>query len=127
MYPNHEVTMKAVTPGWQTASSFVQIASMMLQVKKGNQQIRNTPEMENGISYLSEASATRAVNNQDDQPNTMASVFVALRSFFAELFSRFFLLALFALYIVKRDPVAAFFVSFLQPDEADKTLGVRPS
>lgn len=102
MYPNHEVTMKAVTPGWQTASSFVQIASMMLQVKKGNQQIRNTP-------------------------NTMASVFVALRSFFAELFSRFFLLALFALYIVKRDPVAAFFVSFLQPDEADKTLGVRPS
>lgn len=60
-------------------------------------------------------------------PRTMASVFVAFRSFFAELFSRFFLLALFALYMVKRDPEPAFFLSFLQVDEADITLGVRPS
>lgn len=57
----------------------------------------------------------------------MANVFVALRSFFAELFSRFFLLALFALYMVKRDPEPAFFLSFLQVDEADITLGVRAS
>lgn len=35
--------MKAVTPGWQAFVSFVQIASMMLQVKKGTQHIRNTP------------------------------------------------------------------------------------
>lgn len=64
---------------------------------------------------------------KSDIPRTMANVFVALRSFFAELFSRFFLLALFALYMVKRDPEPAFFLSFLQVDEADMTLGVRAS
>lgn len=57
-------------------------------------------------------------------PNTIARVFVALRSFFAELFSLFFLLALLALYIVNLD-ADAFFRSFLQVD--DSTLGVLAS
>jgi len=50
---------------------------------------------------------------------------VALRSFLAELFSLFFLLALLALYIVNLDPDDAFFRSFLQVD--DSTLGVLES
>lgn len=58
-------------------------------------------------------------------PNTIARVFVALRSFLAELFSLFFLLALLALYIVNLDPDDAFFRSFLQED--DSTLGVLAS
>lgn len=58
-------------------------------------------------------------------PNTIARVFVALRSFLAELFSLFFLLALLALYIVNLDPADAFFRSFLQED--DSTLGVLAS
>lgn len=60
----------------------------------------------------------------------MASVFVALRSFFADLVSRFFLLALLVLYIVNLDPPAAFFLSFFaavaDPNPA-RTLGVLPS
>lgn len=47
-------------------------------------------------------------------PNTIASVFVAFRSFFADDFSRFFRLALFTLYIVKRAAADAF-LSFLDP------------
>jgi hypothetical protein len=35
--------MNAVTPGWQFFVSFVQMASMMLQVKKGTQHIKKTP------------------------------------------------------------------------------------
>lgn len=58
-------------------------------------------------------------------PNTIANVFVALRSFLAELFSLFFLLALLALYIVNLDPDDAFFRSFLPED--DSTLGVLAS
>lgn len=50
---------------------------------------------------------------------------MALRSFFAELFSRFFLLALLALYIVNLDPDEAFLRSFLLTDES--TLGVLDS
>lgn len=44
----------------------------------------------------------------------MARVFVAFLSFFADDFSRFFLLALFTLYIVKRAAADAF-LSFLDP------------
>jgi hypothetical protein len=35
--------MKAVTPGEQSNDNLVHIASRMLQVKNGTQQIRNTP------------------------------------------------------------------------------------
>lgn len=48
-----------------------------------------------------------------------------MRSFLAELFSLFFLLALLALYIVNLDPAEAFLRSFLLTD--DNTLGVRAS
>lgn len=58
-------------------------------------------------------------------PNTIARVFVALRSFLAELFSLFFLLALLALYIVNLEPDEAFFRSFLLAE--DSTLGVLES
>lgn len=60
-------------------------------------------------------------------PSTMAKVLVALRSFFAELFSLFFLLALFALYIVNLEPEEAFFRSFLEEEEPVRTLGDLPS
>lgn len=73
-------------------------------------------------SELSYLSMQRHASNL---PNTIARVFVALRSFLAELFSLFFLLALFALYIVNLDPDDAFFRSFLQED--DSTLGVLAS
>jgi hypothetical protein len=43
MYPSHVVRMKAVTPGEQSNDSLVHIASKMLHVKKGTQQIKNTP------------------------------------------------------------------------------------
>ena len=43
-YPNHVVNRKAVVLSRQSGfSSFIQIASMMLHVKKGTQQIRKTP------------------------------------------------------------------------------------
>lgn len=35
--------MKTVTPGRQSASNFAQMASMILHVKNGTQQIRKTP------------------------------------------------------------------------------------
>lgn len=73
-------------------------------------------------SKLSYLSMQRHASNL---PNTIARVFVALRSFLAELFSLFFLLALLALYIVNLDPDDAFFRSFLQED--DSTLGVLAS
>jgi hypothetical protein len=43
MYPNHVVRRKAVTPGEQFDDNLVHIASRMLQVKNGTQQIRKTP------------------------------------------------------------------------------------
>jgi hypothetical protein len=43
MYPSHVVRMKAVTPGEHSDDSLVHIASRMLQVKNGTQQIKNTP------------------------------------------------------------------------------------
>lgn len=49
-----------------------------------------------------------------DSPSTMANVFVAFLSFFADDFSRFFLLALFTLYMVNRAAAEAF-LSFLDP------------
>lgn len=45
MYPSQVVRMNAVTPGWQSISNFVHIASIMLHVKNGTQHMRNTPEM----------------------------------------------------------------------------------
>lgn len=63
--------------------------------------------------------------NASNLPSTIANVFVALRSFLAELFSLFFLLALLALYIVNLDPADAFFRSFFPED--DSTLGVLAS
>lgn len=47
MYPSHVVSMKAVVLRRQSGfSNLMQTASMMLQVKKGTQQIRKTPEAE---------------------------------------------------------------------------------
>ncbi|GIX84528.1 hypothetical protein CEXT_753681 [Caerostris extrusa] len=44
MYPSHVVSKKIVTPGRQVSlCSLMQMASRMLQVKNGTQQIRNTP------------------------------------------------------------------------------------
>lgn len=43
----------------------------------------------------------------NDSPKTMANVFVAFLSFRADDFSRFFRLALFTLYMVKRLPLSA--------------------
>lgn len=61
-------------------------------------------------------------------PKTIARVLVALRSFLAELFSLFFLLALLALYIVNFELELAFFLSFLLPDAVlDRTLEVLPN
>ena len=60
-------------------------------------------------------------------PSTIAKVFVAFRSFFAELFSLFFLLALLALYIVNLEPEDAFFRSFLDEEVPVRMLGDLPS
>lgn len=73
----------------------------------------------------SEPSCLSMQRHASNSPNTIARVLVALRSFFAELFSLFFLLALLALYIVNLDPDDAFFRSFLPED--DNTLGVLAS
>lgn len=69
-------------------------------------------------------------------PSTMASVLVAFRSFLTELFSRFFLLALLALYIVNLEVLSLGFLSFLTasvpppavtpgPVPTLRTLGLR--
>ena len=49
MYPNHVVTMKAVSPGYQPKSNLMQMAFRILQVKKGTQQTRNTAEIEKRV------------------------------------------------------------------------------
>jgi hypothetical protein len=44
MYPSHVVSMNVVVLSRQSGfSSLIQMASMMLLVKKGTQQIRKTP------------------------------------------------------------------------------------
>lgn len=43
MYPSQVVTMKAVSPGHQPSSNLMQMALIILQVKKGTQHTKNTP------------------------------------------------------------------------------------
>lgn len=60
-------------------------------------------------------------------PSTIAKVLVALRSLFAELFSRFFLLALLVLYIVNLELLDGSLRSFLDDEELVKPLELRPN
>lgn len=71
----------------------------------------------------------RTINMNDTKshsPSTMAKVLVAFLSLLAELFSRFFLLALFVLYMVNLEPPPEEFLSLLLEDE-DRTLQLLPS
>lgn len=75
-YPNQVVNKKAVVLRRQSAfSSFIQIASMMLHVKKGTQQIKKTPVSEenrvnkNVIQFYHMPSRKRWRENAGDRSN----------------------------------------------------------